>query len=205
MHFIRSPFVKNLYDLKVNIVIKTLITSYVIVLAGWGMITPIIAVFITEKIPQATIETVGLAMSLYALTRSIVQLPIARFLDLKRGERDEFYSLFFGYLIIGVAAFLYSKVETIKVLYFVQFIYGIGDALLYPAWGALFMKHIDKRSEATESSLYQTSADITTAISASLGAFLVGAFGYQTVFSIVCAITLAACLTLIPLYKELAK
>lgn len=198
-----SRVIHNIGTLKINHIIKTLITSYVIILAGWGLISPIIAVFITDNVPNAGVETVGFAMTIYALTRSVIQLPVARHLDNKKGDSDEWYALFFGYIIVGIAALSYLKVNSIMILYIVQIIYGIGDALIYPAWGALFTKHADRSSVATESSLYQTSADIVTALSASLGALLVAKFGYSTVFLIVAITTFMGSFTLIPMFHQL--
>ncbi len=185
--------------------IKVLTLSYVFVLAGWGLVTPLIAVFITENVKGASLETVGLAMSLYALTRSFVQIPIARILDIKKGEKDEFITLVVGMLIVGITAISYIFVDIQIELYIVQVLYGIGDALIYPAWGSLFTAHIDKDEIATENSIYQTSADITTALSASLGAFLVVAFGYKLVFIIVAITTWMGVLLLPLMYSSLKK
>lgn len=204
MIHINSHITQNLYSLKINHIIKSLIISYVIVLAGWGLITPLIAVFITDVVPNATITTVGFAMSIYALTRCILQLPIAWWLDKKKGEKDEFYALFFGYIVVGIAAVSYLFIQSILVLYIVQIIYGIGDALLYPAWGSLFVKHVDKKTAATENSLYQTGADLASAVSASLGAMMVALFGYNIVFLIVGVVTFLGSLLIFPMYKELS-
>lgn len=205
MLHVNAHILRNIYTLKVNNVIKTLTFSYIFVLAGWGLITPLIAVFITENVTGAGLETVGMAMSIYALTRSFIQIPIARILDIKKGEKDEFISLCLGMVIVGTAALGYIFVRAPIELYVVQVLYGLGDALIYPAWGALFTSHIDKNEMATETSLYQTSADITTALAASLGAFLVVTFGYKPVFAVVAITTWLGVLLLPLMYSSLKR
>ena len=205
MLHINSKILRSVYSLKVNIVIKILTASYVFVLAGWGLVSPLIAVFITENVKGAGIETVGLAMSLYALTRSFLQIPVARFLDIRKGEKDEFVVLFTGMVIVGFTALGYTYVNSTATLFVIQILYGLGDALIYPAWGSLFMSHVDRHERATESSLYQTSADIATALSASLGAFLVVEFGYRPVFFIVAIATWMGALLLPLMYASLKK
>lgn len=193
--------ITNILNFKINYIIKALIISYTIILAGWGMISPIIAIFITENIEGGTIETVGYAMTVYALTKSLLQIPISRILDITKGEYDEWIVLLLGYFLIAVSAFGFTFVNSILSLLLIQVLYGIADALIFPAWNALFTKHIDQKNIATESSIYQTSADISMALSASLGAILVARIGYTNVFYIVAIISLLAAITILPIRR----
>jgi len=80
-------------ELKVNNVVKYFVLSDLALMSGWGFISPLFSVFIIEKIAGATIATVGVATALYWVVRSVVQLPIADYLDKTEGERDDFYAL----------------------------------------------------------------------------------------------------------------
>jgi MFS family permease len=199
LQFFMKKFFNELFKIEINYIIKALIVSYTIILAGWGMISPIIAVYITEKIGGAGIETVGFAITFYALTKSILQIPLGRVLDATRGEYDEWIVLMIGYLLLATTAFAYAFVNTVIFLFVVQILYGIADAFIYTAWNSLFTKHLDQNNIATENSIYATSADITVALSASLGALLIAYIGYSNVFFIVATFSFIAALTILPI------
>ncbi len=203
MAFLSTISLRRIAQLKVNKVIQLLTLSYSVVLAGWGLITPIIAVYVVENIPGAGLEAVGIGTTLYLLTRSTMQLPIAYVLDKRRGEKDDFFALFIGLVLVGTAAFSYPAITVVWQLYVIQVLYGLGDALIYPSWGSLFTRHLDRDKIATENSIFQASADLSSALSASLGALLILKFGYQPVFLIVGGATWLGALLLIPMYKSL--
>ncbi len=203
MNVLSKYSIHYIAQLKINKIVQLLTLSYSVVLAGWGLITPIISIYIIENIPNAGLEAVGIGTTIYLLTRSVMQLPIAYMLDKKRGEKDDFFALFIGLVLVGTAAFAFTAVVNVWQLYVIQILYGLGDALIYPSWGSLFTRHLDKDKIATETSLFQASADLSSALSASLGALLILKFGYHPVFLIVGAATWLGAFLLIPMYRSL--
>lgn len=85
-----------------NKVIKTLIGYNLFLLLDWGLITPILAVFITDHIRGGYVRVPGIAIGIYWLTKSIIQLPIARYLDKSHGEKDDFYALICGTILVSL-------------------------------------------------------------------------------------------------------
>ena len=160
-------------------------------LSGWGLVNPIIAVFFTEQVEGGNVALAGLASTVYFLVKSIVQIPVARFIDLKRGEWDDYWTMIIGSLIISMSAFLYLFVRLPWQVIAVQAIYGVGGALSYPSWLAIFTRHIDKREEGFEWSFYYTATDLGAALTAGLGGLLASSFGYNLVFVIVGLASLA--------------
>ena len=154
-------------------------------LSGWGLVSPIIAVFFTEQIEGGSVAIAGLAATIYFLTKSLVQIPVARFIDLKKGEWDDFWTMVAGTLLISVSAFLFVFARTPIHVYLIQVVYGVGGGLAYPAWLALFTRHIDKKEEGLEWSLYYTATDLGAALTAGLGGLLAATFGYRSLFVIV--------------------
>jgi len=82
-----SADLKELF--KINRVVRFLILSDLIFLSGWGLIDPIFALFVVRDVLGATIITVGAAISVYWITKSLAQIPIAIYLDKHEGERDD--------------------------------------------------------------------------------------------------------------------
>lgn len=169
-------------DITVSPVIKFLTYSDILMMSGWGLISPILSVFITDQIPGGTVEVAGLASTIYFLVKSFLQIPVARYIDKRKGENDDFNTMILGSLVITLSAFLYIFVKTPAQLYLVQALYGIGGALSYPSWLALFTRHVDKNEEGLEWSLYYTTTDLGAALAAGLGGFIAASFGYGYVF-----------------------
>jgi DHA1 family quinolone resistance protein-like MFS transporter len=149
------------------------------------MVSPIMAVFFTDNIIGGSVAVAGLASTVYFLTKSVVQIPVARFIDLKRGERDDFWVMIAGSVLITIAAFLYLWVEYPWQLYLVQVVYGLGGALSFPSWMAIFTRHADRGEEGLEWSMYYTATDIGAALAAGIGGFVVEKMGFAPLFVIV--------------------
>ena len=100
-------------DVSVNPVIRFLTYADILMLSGWGLVTPILAIFISDHIPGGNVAVVGLASTLYFLVKSFLQIPIARFIDKHRGEFDDFWVMILGFSFITFCAFLYLFINNI--------------------------------------------------------------------------------------------
>jgi len=172
----------KLSDFKVNKIIRGLIVSDMVFLGGWGLIGPIFAVFIIENISGATIITVGAVSALYWIVKSIVQIPVAIFIDRMEGEKDDFYALILGLMLCGFAAVLFLLAKTITGLFVVEFIHAAGMGFFVPSWSALFSRHLDKDRCAYNWSLNSTLYGFTYAGMAFFGGIIAKVFGFEAVF-----------------------
>lgn len=159
-------------------------------MSGWGLINPILAIFISEQVHGGTVILAGIASTTYLLIKSILQIPIARFIDLKRGEWDDYWVMIMGSLFIAASAFIFIFVTEPWHVIFAQVVGGIGGALSFPSWQAIFTRHIDKREEGLEWSVYFTAVDLGGALSAALGGFIAAYFGYKSLFVVVTLMSL---------------
>ena len=119
-----------------NNTIKLLMISDIFVITGFGLIEPILAIFIRENIVGGTIFAAGVASTLFLITKSIVQLPFSRYVD---SHKDKMRWLIIGTLLISLVPFIYIFVNHIKYVYLAQILYGIGSGLAYPTCGALIL------------------------------------------------------------------
>ncbi|KKS69311.1 MAG: hypothetical protein UV39_C0014G0011 [Candidatus Azambacteria bacterium GW2011_GWA2_42_62] len=74
----------------INKVIRVLVLGDIMFFSAFGLIGPIFAIFVTKQIAGATIATVGFAATLNLLTKAILQMPVARYIDRHKGEKDDF-------------------------------------------------------------------------------------------------------------------
>ena len=79
--------------------------------SAFGLIGPIFAIFVTKQIAGATIATVGFAATLNLLTKAILQMPVARYIDRHKGEKDDFKFMVAGSTLVSVVPFIYLFVS----------------------------------------------------------------------------------------------
>lgn len=187
-------------NVKVNRLVKYFIISDLVFIAGWGFIEPVFSVFLVQKIPGATLITVGVSAAIYWILKSVVQLPLANFLDRTPGEKDDFYTLITGLVISSFSEFSFAFVHSIAGIYFVQTLHALGLALYFVSWQAIFSRHIDKERISFDWALDSTSVGISAGISALAGGAIANQFGFLAVFTLAGVLSLvsAAILVTVP-------
>jgi MFS family permease len=128
----------------INRVIRFLITYDFIVNFAFGLMSPIFAVFLLKNITGGTLKVIGTATMCYWIARIISTVPLSKFMDKTDGERDEFYFMILGSLIIASVPVAYLYMSLPWHLYVIQFIYGLANSMAVPAWRILFTDHLDR-------------------------------------------------------------
>lgn len=181
-----------------NRMIKLLIVSDIFVITGFGLIEPILAIFIKESLIGGSIFAAGVASTIFLLVKSAATLPISGYVD-KHGGKTRF--LVIGTLLIAIVPFIYLFSIHIVHIYFASVVSGLGAALAYPTWCALFSLNLDKGKETFEWGFYDTLVGAGAALSATLGAATAELFGFQITFLFVGALSLIGCFILFYLDK----
>jgi predicted MFS family arabinose efflux permease len=190
---------------KINKIIKTLIGTDLVFLSALGIITPIFAIFITDKIKGGNIEVVGFAAAIYWIGRSIFEIPIAKFLDRTKGEKDDLYFLVIGYMVCAFVNFGYIFSSLPWHIYLLELVYAIGAALSWPAWSALFTRHIDKGKEGFEWSVEHVSFSAGIGITGALGGIIVSNLGFNIAFILAGLFALLGGLLPLIIYRDVKK
>ncbi len=176
-------FVSKLFEkVRMNKVIRVLILSDFFLFSGVGLMSPIFAVFITEQIKGGSIQVAGFAAAIYLICKSLLPIPIARFIDIRRGEKDDFRVMMLGSIVMALVPFAYLFVHLPWELYVVQAIYGIGAAFAFISWEAIFTRHVDKEDVALEWGMYETLMNLGGAAAAGIGGAIAQTLGFQALF-----------------------
>lgn len=183
----------------INKIILFLLLSDAFILTGFGLIDPIIAIYIDGNVEGGSILAAGLASTIFFVTKSVIQLPFSRYVDT---HDHKIKWLIVGSLLISIVPFIYIFAPSLYLIYLAQFIYGVGSGLAFPTWLGLWSTHLDKRHESFEWSLYSTTIGIGTAVSASIGAALSDFIGFQFTFAVVGIMSLTGCVVLYILEKQ---
>ena len=166
-------------NITVNRAVQILLFYLFSVVVAESLFTPIFSVFILENIAGAALRTAGFALAIYAVAKSIVQVPLARFLDKHNGERDDFYALLIGAFIGIIYPFLLATVSKVWHLYLLEILGGVGTAFLMAAYYSLFARHVDKGAEGFEWSLFSVGGlTMSSAIGAAIGGVFAEGFGF---------------------------
>ncbi|MEK7187847.1 MAG: MFS transporter [Patescibacteria group bacterium] len=186
-----------------NRTVQILLLYLFIANMGVSLFGPIFAVFITGSIAGATLATAGFAVALSSMTKSIIQIPLARYLDKTPGENDEFYTLIGGSMLgtiyIGSLIFVNYPWQ----LYGLALVSGVADACLMAAYYALFSHHVDRTAQGLEWSLLSViGLTASFALGGALGGILAEQIGFRHLFYIAASLNGIATLLIILLYPR---
>lgn len=92
--------------------------------------------------------------------------------------------IFVGYVLSAIGCLSYIFVYNQSTLILTQIILGISEAILIPAYDALYSKFLDKGKEASEWGDWEAMRYITTAFAAIIGGYVAYSFGFKTLFFI---------------------
>lgn len=186
-----------------NKVVLYLTYSDVVILSAWGLISPFIVIFIAEEINGGTLAVAGISTTIFLIAKSLFQMPIARYLDKKDGEYDDYIVLIIGSLLVAWTAFLFAFATEVWHVYVIQALNGFALAVAYPSFNALFSRHLDRNKEAIEWGLYDTAVGVGTALAAALGALMIEQFNYRLIFLVVAVFSLLGTLFIVAIKDTL--
>ncbi len=192
----------------INKIIKILITSDFFLNLGWGLLSPIFAIFIIENITigdaSAAVRVAGFASLSYWAVKSMLQIPIGRYLDKNHGEKDDFWFMVTGTFIAGFIPLGYLFSSAPWHIYFLQIIYAVGMSMAFPSWLAIFTRHIDKGKEALEWGIESTFLGAGAGIAGAVGGIIAAIFGFKIVFIFVSIFTFFSVLLLLLIKKDIS-
>ena len=171
--------------------------------AGWGLIGPILAIFIIKNVSGGDVKVVGIAAGIYLIGKSLLQIPIAHFLDKNHGEKDDYFALVLGTFLTAVTPILYIFATAPWHIYVAQIIHALGMAMAIPSWYAIFGRHIPKKRDAVCWGLDSSAIGLAAGLAGILGGVLVDAFGFIALFIAVAVLNIIAALLLLLIAKSI--
>lgn len=184
-------------------VIRLLIYGNFLMITGWGFINPVFAIFIISEVIGGSIKLVGFYTAIYWIVKSLIQLPIARYIDKNNGERDDYWALVLGSSISVIMPFFLIFTHQVWQIFLISIFLGLGDALSVPAFYGIFTRHVDKFRESFEWSVNSVSVGIGAAVAAALTGIIVDGFGFRPIFILAGILNFLGLISLVLLYKNL--
>lgn len=191
----------------INKVIRVLISSDIVISAGWGFLGPVFAIFIVQNIVVGSIahaaEVAGFASLTYWVLKSFLQIPIGKYLDKNHGEEDDFWFMFIGTFLSAFVPLIYMIASKPLHIYAAQCVQAVAMAMVIPSWSAIFTRHIDHGAEAYEWGLRSTGMGFGSGIAGAVGGIMVAFFGFKIVFVLVSVFTIISAVLLLLIRKDI--
>ncbi len=187
----------------INKVVKVMVFSDLVLSSGWGLIGPILAIYIVGNIQGGNVKVAGIAMGVYWLGKSILQMPIAHYLDENHGEKDDYYALVVGTFLASLVPIGFIFAALPWHIYILQGVHALGMAMAIPSWSAIFTRHIEKEKEAFCWSLDSSSIGFGAGVAAILGGAIAEIFGFIPLFVGVSVLGITAASLLLLIKKQL--
>lgn len=188
---------------KTNKVIKYLILTDIAFWTGWGMVTPVFAIFVVDRIIGGTALVVGISTAIFYLLRSSLVFPFASILDKHEGDRDDYFFLVAGNFISALVPFGYIFAVYPWHIYVLQVFYGIGISMALGGWRAIFTRSITKGKEAREWALDDASLSLGVAVAGVVAGFFITQWGFTVTFTIAGSLAMLSVLMLLKLRKDI--
>ncbi|TSC89755.1 MAG: hypothetical protein G01um10143_245 [Parcubacteria group bacterium Gr01-1014_3] len=191
-------------DFHINKVVRLLVIADFFFNFAFASFAPVLAIFITNSITGGSAKVVGFATAFYWLTKSVIQLPIAKFLDKTDGEKDDFWAMVAGYFFAGFAPLGYLFATEPWHLYAINAWFGFCMAWAVPAWYGIFTRHVDKWRVSYEWSLDSVFAvGLSAAAATALGGYIADSYGFDLLFIGASAFAFLSAFLLLGIRKKL--
>lgn len=189
--------------LTLNKIIKYLLLSDLVFFSGWGLISPIFAVFLLESIAGGNAFVVGMAAGINLIVRSLLRVPFGMMAD--KGQKGAFHLMFWGLLVAAFIPLGYIYANSPMDIYVLQFILGASLAMSSGGWTTLFARHMDKGKESTEWGIDAVAVGLGPGIAGIIGGVAVTYFSFTAVFWVVAIVGLLGVLLLLVIKKDIIR
>jgi sugar phosphate permease len=168
--------------ININKTLKYLIMADLAFWSGWGLVTPVFAIFVASNIIDGTAIVAGIAYGIYWTIKSLLQYPVGLFLDNNKGDKDDYIFLVSGFLIAALVPIGYAFATYSWQIFILQFFYGISMAMAVAGWRALFTRNIDEGKEGSQWSLDEALLGFGQGVFGLLSGLFVFYLGFQVTF-----------------------
>lgn len=160
--------------MKSDYLYRLLISSYGISTFAEGVLMPIYAIFV-QDIGGDILDASG-AIALFLFVSGVTTIFIHR---LRWSQKHRTKLLVYGWLLWVIGVFGYFFVDSTYMLFAVQVVVALGNAIANPAFDAELAEHTDKKNKAYGWGIFEAIQDIANSIAALLGGLIASFFGFR--------------------------
>lgn len=143
---------------------------------------PVLAVFIIDSIEGGDAGVAGMAIGIYWVAKSLFQIPVGKYLDRNRGEKDDYWFMIAGTFIASLTPLAFLISSEPWHIYSLQVVHAFGMAMAIPSWGGIFIRHMDKGREAETYSIESSALGMGVGVAGIVGGFVAKTIGFAPLF-----------------------
>lgn len=178
--------------------LKLLLFLDSLVLFAGAMLAPLYTVFVLDR--GGSFLAAAASWGMLGITAGLVTLFLIHVEDrLKETE----IAIALGYFILALGFYGYLLVEGAAALIFDQMLVGLGLAIATPAYGAVFFKHLTKKSQPFGWSVRQGLTYIVLGAGSLVGGVVITLGGFGVVFMIMGTLALLSAVAILALPRRL--
>lgn len=147
-----------------NKVIWLLTFSDIFTWGSYYVMSSLAGLYFADEFGLDVVRVIGIGNGLYFLARALFQIPVGKFTDGIKSDKDEIWILFIAGFVGGIPFLFYPWVESEYSYYLLQLVFGVGSSMNLNTWRKLFAKNVDKDKEGWEYGFYETVMSIASAI-----------------------------------------
>jgi MFS transporter, DHA1 family, multidrug resistance protein len=169
---------------------QVLLATHSIFWLAANMVSPFLGIFFVSELTGVTLTEVGVSSLIFYLSFGLLEPVIGVISDAIKGLKDEAVLLIFGYIARGILFIWFAYATNAWDLYMFQFLLGAFRAIASPADRVLYAKSLEKHSSATLWGIDDSFVNLSAALGAGIGGYLIGLFGFRMI------LVVAGCLTI---------
>lgn len=171
-------------------------TNAMILLAG-AMFGPVNALFV-EKIGGDLLDA-SFAAAAFSLAAGLTTIISGKYSD---RIKNSSLLIVIGYSVMTVGFLLHVFVASVWTLLIAQLIIGFGEAIYSPAFNAVYSRHIEKKKEASQWSIWEATYHLSVAVGAVIGGVIVTKLGFNALFIIMTFLSAASAIYIFSVPKD---
>ncbi len=184
---------------------QVLLLSHAIFWLAADLINPFLSIFFVTDLKDVTLAEVGISSLIFYLAFGLSEPVVGYLADYIKGFKDEAFLIITGYVARGVLFIAFSMASNAWDLYMFHFFLGLFRALAGPAEKVLYAKFLQHKPSATLWGFDESLVNLSAALGAGLGGYLILQLGFRQMLVIAGAGTIVAGLVNLLLLKKLKR
>ncbi|MFA6099790.1 MAG: MFS transporter [Patescibacteria group bacterium] len=158
--------------------LKSLLAVDLLVTSSYGLILPILPLFIVERIDGANLMSVAIAQAVFLVSQAGFSWIFSNYLHHKQTKIRAHGGLIVGSVIVTLVPAIYLISWDITLIYLAQVLLGIGLGILYPSWACLAKDSTETAHRPKIKQAHSIFLSLSMALAALLGGYVAYEYGY---------------------------
>lgn len=150
-----------------------------------GMLGPIYAIFVLEKV-KGDILTTSISWAIFTFVSGLSIVLLSRLAE--KTKETELWVIA-GYFLASLGYIGYIFISNVAGLFIVQILLGLGAAINKPAYDAVYSRHLEKEKFVTQWGLWEAKESMVGALAAVAGGLLVTFFSFNLLFILMASLS----------------